>query len=210
MRYGDERSADVLRRYRKNLLDSGPHGVKEQIGPISMGPRLVVWKGRPDSVYSEVVYEKGAYVLEMIRGLFLRIQGGDEPFFAMMREFVEASKGRRTCTEDFRLAVEKALGIPMDWFFDQWVYGTGIPRLEVSYRRTEGGYTFRVEQDPATEFQMLVPVTFHFGGKKTSTGVLKVKPGTSETHIPMERGAKSIEINAGEENLVRVELTSKS
>lgn len=210
LRYGAERAADALRRYRKRMLDSGPHGVREQIGPISMGQRLIVWKGRPESVYSEVVYEKGAYVLEMIRGLFLMTRGSEEPFFEMMREFVEASRTRRTCTEDFRLAVERSLGLPMDWFFDQWVYGTGIPKLEVRWVRTEGGYTFTVEQDPATEYQLLLPVTFHFSGKEVAGGILKVKPGTSKIHVPMDRTARTIGVNEKEEVLAIVTTRSRN
>ena len=94
----------------------------------------------------------------------------------------------------------------MDWFLDQWVYGTGIPKLKVRYSAQADGYRFVIDQSPETAFQMLVPVTFKYGGKKTSGGVLKVKPGRSEQVIPVKGRVREVLVDEHLEVLALIEV----
>lgn len=59
-----------------------------------------------------------------------------------MQGFTRAYDGRAASTADFKAWVEKYM-IPqmdldgnhrMDWFFNEYVYGTGAPRVHFSYR----------------------------------------------------------------------------
>lgn len=61
---------------------------------------------------------------------------------AMMKDFCQTYENQPASTEDFKAIVEKHM-LPimdvddngrMDWFFDQYVYGTGIPEYRVSYQ----------------------------------------------------------------------------
>jgi len=74
-------------------------------------------------------YGKGALVLSM-----LRRQLGDEAFFAGLKHYLEANRGKNAVTADLTKAIEEATHTNVDQFFDQWVYGAGAPKFELSYR----------------------------------------------------------------------------
>jgi aminopeptidase N len=84
-----------------------------------------------------MVYAKGAYVVHMLR-MMMRGQGGegDSRFIGMMKDFTSSFSGKNPSTRDFQTVVERHM-VPamnaagdgkMDWFFQQWVDGTEIPR----------------------------------------------------------------------------------
>ncbi len=78
------------------------------------------------------IYTKGGWVLSM-----LRHQLGDANFFRAMKHYLESYRGQNVVTADLTKAIEEATGINVDQFFDQWVYGAGAPRFEVSYTYDE-------------------------------------------------------------------------
>ena len=79
-------------------------------------------------------YFKGAWVLRMLRG-----EVGDEAFFVTLRTYHERFHGSAASTADFQTVAEEVAGEDLDWFFDQWVYGHGVPDLAVSWRQTSEG-----------------------------------------------------------------------
>jgi uncharacterized protein YneR len=84
----------------------------------------------------DFLYAKGFYVFHMLRHIM-----GDDQFFGMLKEFIEKFHLQPAGIEDLKEAAEKAYGKSLTWFFDQWVYGTGIPdyKLEYSITPTEAG-----------------------------------------------------------------------
>ena len=150
-------------------------------GPISLGRRLSSSLSPID--YNLLVYEKGAYVLHMIRMMMRDFSaGGDAPFTAMMQEFVATHRGGEASTEDFRRVVEKHMGADMGWFFDQWVYGTAVPTYRYAWRSERGPegqlvVKLRVRQrvEPDVPFKMLVPVRFEFAGGRTTVSKIPVQ-----------------------------------
>lgn len=67
-----------------------------------------------------VVYQKGAYVLHL-----LRQELGEAVFWRGLREYTRAHDGRSVVTDDFQHAMEAAAGRSLQGFFQAWVYGTG-------------------------------------------------------------------------------------
>ena len=118
-----------------------------------------------------LVYEKGAYVLHMLRSMLLDpATGDDERFRALMRAYAVDHVGGIMSTRSFEGAVERAFGEPMDWFFDQWVYGVEVPTyrpdLEVS-PVVDSPSPFvlhgRIRQDDVSDgFRMPVPIRLTF------------------------------------------------
>ena len=118
-------------------------------GPISLGRRLRSSVSPID--YNILIYEKGAYVLHMLRMLFFDFTAGnDEPFRAMMRDFVETHRGGEASTADFRRAVERHAGVDMGWFFDRWVHGTAIPTYRYAWTTERGA-------DGSLRLKLLLP-----------------------------------------------------
>lgn len=73
--------------------------------------------------HSGLAYDKGAWVVHMLRGML-----GDSLFFAGIDAYYnsEHQHGSAT-TEDFKNVWETATGWELDFYFDQWIYGTYRP-----------------------------------------------------------------------------------
>ncbi len=75
----------------------------------------------------------GAYVLGSSVLHMLRYYLGDELFWASMNRFAVDFAWKNADSRDLQRAVEDATGRNMTTFFEQWVYGAGIPELKVDY-----------------------------------------------------------------------------
>lgn len=117
-------------------------------GPLVMGYRLS--NSRTGfSLTRRLIYPKGAYVLHMLREMMFDRRTGDQDFKAMMRDFVATYSGKAASTEDFQAMVEKHMtpdmravgGGNMNWFFDEYVYGTALPsyQLDASFEKDPSG-----------------------------------------------------------------------
>ena len=113
-------------------------------GPIHLGQRLGHLKDDP-RIFRAVVYDKGAWVLHMLRGLV-----GDEAFFGGARAFLERHRYAKAGTEDFRAALEASSGRDLRPYFDRWIYDTGLPSLlwSASTSRTPAGFRSTFEVRP--------------------------------------------------------------
>ena len=67
-----------------------------------------------------VVYQKGAYVLHLLRS-----DMGEAAFWRGIRAYTQANDGRSVVTADFQRAMESAAGRSLQPFFARWVYGVG-------------------------------------------------------------------------------------
>jgi aminopeptidase N len=116
--------------------------------------------------YALLVYEKGAYILHMLRmAMYDWEADSDEAWRVMMRDFVASHAGQAATTESFRAVVERHFGADMGWFFDQWVYGTAVPSYRFAWKNEDAGdgqRTLRIrvrqEVEPEGSFRMFVPV----------------------------------------------------
>ena len=72
---------------------------------------------RPTADDRTLVYQKGAYVLHLLRELI-----GDRAFWAGIRRYTRLNAGRSVTTGDFQRAMEQASGRSLEAFFAEWVY----------------------------------------------------------------------------------------
>ncbi len=79
--------------------------------------------------FSGHIYPKGAQVAHQLRRLL-----GDSLFWAGMQRFLVDNAYQPVRTEDFAVAFERTANRDLDWFFDQWVYGVGYPKVKVTRR----------------------------------------------------------------------------
>ena len=74
------------------------------------------------------VYYKGGWVLNMLRHRL-----GDALFWRGVGNYLREHRWQGVETNDLRRALEEVSGQDLEQFFQQWVYGHGVPRLEVIY-----------------------------------------------------------------------------
>lgn len=159
---------DLITQARPQTLDKKPYTV----GPVTQGYRLN--SARTGGVARFMIYPKGAYILHMLRMMMFDSRaGGDKRFMAMMQEFIKAHYNEDVSTEDFKRMVEKHMTKQMnldgtgrmDWFFNEWVYGTEMPSYRFEYQLGSGDtLSGRITQSGVSDnFKMLVPVYVDFG-----------------------------------------------
>lgn len=164
----------LLQRGGRRAWHEGP-----QVAPTWMGGRCSSYDS-PGSYYA-LVYYKGAYIVHMLRMMLHDFKtGSDQRFMDMMTSFVSRHRDGTVSTEDLRSVVEDHLGARMDWFFDQWVYGTEIPRFKYHddiTQQEDGSYvvTGSIEQSEVTKpFRAYMPITFEFDNGQKSTFVQEI------------------------------------
>jgi hypothetical protein len=156
-----------LERYRKQLQEKipGSDAPAGEIGALPLGNRLN--SSKSPFGFEEVIYSKGSWVIHMLREM-LRQPGAKDPdakFVALLRNISTNYAYRALSTDDLQHEVEDVMtpamdlegGRSMEWFFEQWVRGTGIPhyRVEFSTHHTDKGEVVRGKL-----FQTGVPRSF--------------------------------------------------
>lgn len=144
-----------LERYRKQLEEKVPGSdiPRDEIGALALGNRLN--SSRSPAGFEEVIYSKGSWVIHMLREMLRQpsSKNPDERFVALLRTLSSKYAYHALSTEDLQHEVEAVMtpamdlegGRSMEWFFEQWVRGTGIPhyRVEFSTHHTEKGELVR-------------------------------------------------------------------
>jgi len=162
---------EFWKQQRRLITEKNAQGFRPiDVGPVTMGIRLSTQKTGWD-IYQNLVYPKGAYILHMVRMMMWTPHDGDDRFRATMHDFLATYRLQAATTEDFKAMVEKHMSTQMnldgnhrmDWFFNQYVYGTDLPNYHFESQPTQNGdgtsLHFKLTQSgvPAG-FKMLVPV----------------------------------------------------
>jgi len=118
-----------------------------------------------EDMFDLVSYQKGGRVLHMLRTLV-----GDDAFFKSLNEYLTTNKFGNGSAVKLRLAFEKVTGKDLNWFFNQWYFGSGHPKLEISYGYDVPTQTSMVyvKQTQAGDklFKLPVPIDIYHGANK--------------------------------------------
>lgn len=124
------------------------------------------------SIFNEIAYKKGAWVLHMLRKYI-----GDELFFSCIKSYAQGDQFlyKHASTEDFRDHCESISGVDLDTFFDQWIYDKGYPVYTNSYSSnpSENTITLNIVQKQKElyslreVFEMYLDVKFYFSDGTT-------------------------------------------
>jgi aminopeptidase N len=180
------------------------------IGPIILGQRLFTRQSM--NAYGILTYNKGALVLRMLHFLFTNPATGDgEPFFDMMKDFVNRYQTSSASTEDFvkvanehfaRSPIAQKYGVNnLDWFFRQWVWQTALPiyRLTYTIQDQPGGkvvVTGTLDQENAPDdWVMPLPLVFKFGKDKVARGTILAKGPHQPISISLPARPESVELD---------------
>jgi len=204
-------------RLRERVLEKNDFGVApNDAGPLWMGLRLI--SPRSQNAYQNVTYPKGAYILQMLRCMMYSSQDGDKEFIAMMHDFVESHRERAASTESFKAIAEKHMTKAMDldgnrrldWFFNEWVYGTEVPRYHFDYEvaPAEGGkvklHMTLVQSEVDEHFIMLVPVFADFGNGMARLGQIPIGGNSTRSFdVLLPSQPKKVAFNAFRDILER-------
>jgi len=162
---------------------------------------------------NEVKVDEGAAAtvdmkLEMRQMMKDSNQVGDKRFIAMMQDFIKSHYNKDVSTEDLKRIVEKHMtkemdlagNKRMDWFFDQWVYGTEMPSYQFDYQiGSDGALTGKITQSGVSpKFMMPIPVYVDYGKGWVRLGVAGIAGNSTVDlgKVPLGKGAKRAAICA--------------
>ena len=108
-----------------------------------------------DSLFDTTTYQKGGTVIHTLRQYI-----GDDAFWKGINAYLNAHKFGNVETADLRRAMEQASGKDLGWFFEQWIYGAGYPKLSVAQNWTPGTNTLRLTVTQTQPLDKITPAAF--------------------------------------------------
>ena len=109
-----------------------------------------------NKVLNQLVYQKGGWVLHMLRGVI-----GTDAFWSGIREYYRRYRDRNAATNDLRRVMEQASGRDLAWFFDEWLTRPVSPSFEGSWRYDPAARQIVVEVNqtqPGEAYRMPVEI----------------------------------------------------
>jgi hypothetical protein len=211
-----------LRADKQGLLTRDLHNrVIDSVGPAWMGYRTTSSLGPGDT--GTIIYNKGGYALTMLRmmmadGTKPTLEAQDARFIAMMHDFTKTFDNKAASTEDFKAIAEKYMTPGMDvdhnhkldWFFDQYVYGTGIPHYDFHYQVTDaGGGKWNVtgslrRTGVPDDWKDVLPLFTERNGQMVRIGLLTSRKPEEPISFTLPMNPGKLQLNSNEELLAEI------
>ena len=105
------------------------NGMRAYLGGNNSTKNLVrfIYADRED-MFDAVSYSKGGRILHMLRNHL-----GDSAFYKGLNLYLTTNKFKSAEAHHLRLALEEVSGKDLTWYFNQWYFGNGHPKLDINY-----------------------------------------------------------------------------
>ncbi len=116
-----------------------------------------------EDVFDLVSYQKGGAIVQMLRTYL-----GDDIFFAGLQKYLTDNKFGNGEAHQMRLAMEAVSGQDLNWFYNQWYYGSGHPVVSIDYGWDAASKTQSVtikQTQPGTTFRLPLAIDYYVNGK---------------------------------------------
>ena len=119
--------------------------------------------------YESVVAGKGAWILNMLRGIL-----GESKYNQLIKQYIHDFNGVGGSTAAFQKLAEKQYGKELAWFFTEWLDSVGVPELQADYTVLKTANGFRVSgavKQDRDLFRMPVEIAVIGGNKEENKTV---------------------------------------
>ena len=117
-----------------------------------------------EQVTSGITYQKGAWVIHMLRNLM-----GEKNFKKGIQNYYAKYFNANTTTSEFRAEMEKVSGKDLKLFFKQWLYQPINPTINASWKYDANTKKLNVHLSQAQQFLYNVPVEIGYYKKGANT-----------------------------------------
>ena len=159
-------------KYGKDIAD---YGLMKEIKGYMMDPSNISkdlvrfnYHSRED-MFDGVSYNKGGAILHMLRNYV-----GDDAFFAGLTDYLKTNEFGTGEAHQLRLSLEKISGKDLNWFFNQWYFGNGNPKISytTSFEPVKKEVTITLSQNQIGQnFQFPLAIDIFENGKPTRKNV---------------------------------------
>ena len=154
-------------KYGKDAADE--HNLEDMQGYLQSGSEtkdLVRFRyADKEDMFDAVSYNKGGRILHMLRNYV-----GDDAFFKSLNNYLTTNKYKAGEAGQLRLAFEEVTGKDMNWFWNQWYYGSGHPKADINYDYDATGKKAVViikQTQPGDKiFRLPLAIDVYIGGEK--------------------------------------------
>ncbi|ALR30947.1 peptidase M1 [Chryseobacterium sp. IHB B 17019] len=183
-KYGKDQ-ADYHQMQDVNMYIHNPSDFKKNLVRFNYDSR--------EDVFDLVTYQKGGGILHMLRNYL-----GDDAFFAGMNDYLKTNEYQSGEAHQVRLSFEKVSGKDLNWFFNQWYFGSGNPKINYSYTfepvKKQVVVTINQTQDQPFEFPLAIDV--YDNGKPKRYNVWVNAEAKNTFNFDVSKNADLVNINA--------------
>jgi aminopeptidase N len=159
-------------KYGKDAGDAANYNdMSGYLGSRSESKDLVRFRySDKEDMFDAVSYNKGGRILHMLRHYL-----GDSAFFKALKLYLTTNKFKSAEAHQLRLAFEEVSGRDLNWYFNQWYFGAGNPKVEINYNYDDaaGKVTVTVKQTQAGDkvFRLPLDIDIYTGKEKVRHSV---------------------------------------
>ena len=117
-----------------------------------------------EDVTSGITYQKGAWVIHMLRDLI-----GEKNFKKGIQNYYAKYFNANTTTDEFRAEMEKVSGKDLKLFFKQWLYQPINPTINANWTYNASTKKLQIRLNQAQQFLYNVPVEIGYYKKGSTT-----------------------------------------
>ncbi len=180
------------------IVDKQNSAMSSPTGSIYI-PEDEIYPGNEWRIFDgRLSYNKGASIVHILRH---EIQD-DDLFFDVMGTFQTDFTDSTATGDDFRNTAEEVTGMDFEAFFDQWYYGEGYPKYDLSYYMTGGNFHLVSTQSGSASstpfFKMLMDYQLHFDDG-TDT-IVQFEQTENMNHFTVFTGKNVIDVTVDPDN----------
>lgn len=147
-----------------------------------------------EDMFDGVSYNKGGSILHMLRNYL-----GDDAFFSGLNDYLKTNEYGTGEAQQLRLSLEKVSGKDLNWFFNQWYYGTGHPKISytTNYEPVKKQVTVTVSQNQMGDnFQFPLAMDIYENGKPSRKNVWVSAKEKNDFSFQVSKNPEFVNINA--------------
>ena len=147
-----------------------------------------------EDMFDGVSYNKGGAILHMLRNYL-----GDDAFFAGLTDYLKTNEYGTGEAHQLRLSLEKVTGKDLNWFFNQWFYGNGHPKLSytTNFEPVKKQVTVTISQNQLGQnFQFPLAIDLFENGKPTRKNVWVNAKEKNNFTFSVSKNPELLNINA--------------
>ena len=114
-----------------------------------------------EDVFDLVSYQKGGAILHMLKNYV-----GDSAFFKALNLYLTTNKFKSTEAANLRMAFEEVTGEDLNWYWNQWYYGSGHPNLKIDYVYDGSKVKIIIQQLTDKLFRLPIAIDIYNGANK--------------------------------------------
>jgi len=195
-KYGKDTAIKMLKDDREQVIAYSKESKKAVVDTVETDYMKLL---NPNS------YPKGGWVLHMLRS-----ELGDSVFWRSIRKYYFTYAGSVADTRDLQKVFEEVSGKSLKQFFDQWLYTTGQPELDITWKYDAAGKFIAVDVKQQQKDVFNFPLSLKINSSGTSKKeTVNIKDAMTSFKIKSDQKPTSIIVDPDTELLMKSSIKEK-